>query len=268
MDLDAILTAARPALERATGRFADLVRSAPDLHQSISRSAWTIQQAAAHVVVGLGLYEEIAAGAPSPFHTLEREWCAAESARRLADVPEDHPGKLADLVTDAAGRYLEATAGRPGDHTVSYHCGERFHVAGLTCVLIGEAVLHGYDVAVALRRPWPIDPGDALLALAGYAPIYHLIVHPERTRGLNLAVSIDLRDGGPGLVARFREGSFAFEAPGAGPVDAAISADPVAYLMVGAGRLDRWAAMALGQLSVGGEQPDLALAFPDFFVYP
>lgn len=51
-------------------------------------------------------------------------------------------------------------------------------------------------------------------------------------------------------------------------MDATISADPVAFLMVGAGRLDRWAPLALGLLEVGGERPDVAVAFPEYFAYP
>ncbi len=267
MDSNTMLAAVRPLLEKRVGRFAGLIQSATDLHQPVPGRTWTVQQTAAHLAVSMSLYDELANGAPSPYRSLAPDACAAVSEQRLADVPEDDPVKLARLVIEAADRFLDTTANRPGDHPVTFHCDEPFNLAGLACVLLGEAVLHGYDIAVALRQPWWIEADEALLILAGSAPLYHLIVDPQRTRGLDVAVSINLRGGDGELVARFCGGRFAFEAPG-DPVDATLSADPVAFLMVGAGRLDRWAPLALGLLEVGGKQPDLAVAFPDFFAYP
>ena len=61
---------------------------------------------------------------------------------------------------------------------------------------------------------------------------------------------------------------FGLEEAGAAPVDATISADPVAFLLVGTNRLSRYQAIALGLLSVGGSDPDLAIRFWDLFLYP
>jgi hypothetical protein len=47
-----------------------------------------------------------------------------------------------------------------------------------------------------------------------------------------------------------------------------LSADPVAFLMVGSGRLSRYEAVALGAMTVGGNRPDLAFDFPTLFAYP
>ena len=125
-------------------------------------------------------------------------------------------------------------------------------------------VLHGYDVAFALGQPWPIDPGDANLSLGGLAPVLSLIVDPDETRGLSAGYGIELRNG-PALTVRFTDGAYGLEAPGA-PVDVTISADPIAFLMVGTGRLSRYEAVALGLLSAGGRRPELALGFPDLFL--
>jgi hypothetical protein len=69
-------------------------------------------------------------------------------------------------------------------------------------------------------------------------------------------------------VARFIDGEYRLEPADAGPVDCTISADPVAYLLVGAGRLSLWSAIALGLISAGGPRPELALRFNDLFIYP
>jgi hypothetical protein len=56
--------------------------------------------------------------------------------------------------------------------------------------------------------------------------------------------------------------------PDSGPVDCTITADPVAFLLVGSGRLSQWDAIALGLLEAGGDRPELALGFTDLFLFP
>jgi putative sterol carrier protein len=70
------------------------------------------------------------------------------------------------------------------------------------------------------------------------------------------------------VTARFTDGAYSVEEGMAGDVDATMSVDPVAFLMIESGRLSRYEAAALGLLEVGGNQPDLALGFFDLIVYP
>jgi putative sterol carrier protein len=93
------------------------------------------------------------------------------------------------------------------------------------------------------------------------------MLHAERTAGINAVIGIELR-GGREVTVRFTEGAYSVEEGTAGDVDATMSADPVAFLMVESGRLSRYEAIALGLLTVGGNQPDLALGFFDLIVYP
>ncbi|MCA1843761.1 MAG: maleylpyruvate isomerase N-terminal domain-containing protein, partial [Actinobacteria bacterium] len=236
-------------------------------HQPVADGRWTIRDVTAHLTTVFGLYTEFAAGATSPYQSLDRESCAAASEQLLADISEDDPGKLAGLLIDSAERFLDESSELPGDHPVMYHCDLNYHVFGLTGTLLGDVLLHGYDIAARLQRPWRIDPTDAGLVLGAYGPLYHLIVDPHRTKGLTVTVSIELR-GSPPFVARFRDGQLSFEPAGGDPVDATISADPAAFLMVGSGRLGRSAAIALGLMELGGPRPDVAMAFPDYFAYP
>ncbi|HKN38364.1 MAG TPA: SCP2 sterol-binding domain-containing protein, partial [Acidimicrobiia bacterium] len=97
--------------------------------------------------------------------------------------------------------------------------------------------------------------------------LFALCLHPERTRALSASFGIALRGAGE-MTVRFTNGTYGLEEAGTGPVDATISADPVAFLMVGTGRLSRYEAIALGLLSAGGDRPDLGTAFFDFFVFP
>jgi hypothetical protein len=185
----------------------------------------------------------------------------------IADIPETDPDKLADMMTDAAERLLEATADRPGDQTTPWHAGFPLELAGLVCIILGEQILHGYDMAIAADRPWPIDPDHAKLVLYGYGPGYSLLVNPATTAHLTAGYQIQLR-GGDAFTIRFTDGVYSPEPAGTGPVDATITADPVAFLLVVSGRLPQHAALALGLLTTAGDHPDQALGFKDLFIYP
>jgi uncharacterized protein (TIGR03083 family) len=267
VDATTILTAARAALDEQAHRTADLVHSLPNTATAIPRSEWTIREAAVHLATVAALYAEIATGTPSPLDSLEKVAVGAFAAGLIADIPETDPGKLAYIMTDAAERLLDATANRPGDQSTVWHAGCPLNLAGLVCILLGEHLIHGYDMAVAAGRPWPIDPDHARLVLYGYGPIYRLMLNPATTAHLTASYQIELR-GGHAFTVRFTDGVYSLEPAGSDPVDANISADPVAFLLVGSGRLSQHAAIALGLLTTAGNHPDLALGFNDLFIYP
>ena len=267
MDPTTILEAGRSAIAAAAAGVAGVLRSAPGSDIRIPGAAWTVREAAVHLVNFSAVNADVAAGMPSPRLSVDKAHVAADNARRITDVPETDPEKLARLVLDGADRFLDATAGRSGDVEVTWHCGLELGLAELAGVELGELILHGYDLATAVGYPWPIAPGDALIILNGYGSAFGLVVNQERAAGLNAGFGIELR-GGPAFTVRFVDGRYGVEPPGSGPVDCTISADPVAFLLVGSGRLDLLAAVALGLLSAGGERPELALGFNQLFVYP
>ena len=267
MDATELLSLTRDALAGATERVAELIASIPDPLALPPDSKWTVRDVVAHLVVGVGVYTDIAQGVPSPYQSVEPTYLHAEFTRRNADIAETDPGKLSRLFVDAMEGFLDATSDSPGDTPVIFHGQNPFTVAGQAGVLLGELLLHGYDIATAIGRPWPLDPTDTQLVLAAYPPALGFILNPETTRELSAGFGIDLRGAGE-MTVRFTDGVYGLEEAGAAPVDATISADPVAFLMVGTGRLSRYQAIALGRLSVGGNHPDLAIGFWDLFRYP
>jgi hypothetical protein len=267
MDPTSILEFGRSAIAAVGADVAALLRSADRSDIPIPGAEWTIREAAVHLVNFSAVNADVAAGMPSTRLSVEKEDVAEDNLRRIADVPETDPDKLAGLVLDGVDRFLEATAGRSGDVEVIWHCGLKLGLAELAGVELAELVLHGYDMAVAVGYPWPIDPLHALIVLNGYGPAFRLVVNEERARGLNAGFGIELR-GGPSFTARFVDGTYEVEPAGASPVDCTISADPVAFLLIGSGRLNPLTAVALGLLSAGGDHPEMALGFNQLFVYP
>jgi uncharacterized protein (TIGR03083 family) len=265
MDPTTILAQARSAVADLSGKTADLVRGLPDLKAPLI-GEWTVREGAVHLVTCAGFWSDMVNGLPSPLESFGQEAEAVDNARRIADIPEADPEKVARLITDSVERLLRDTEGLPGDHQVTYHAGVPADLDKMICIYVGELVLHGYDMALAVGAPWPIDPAHAQLVLYGYSPFYDKVLNEDRTRGLTAAYGIELR-GGPGFIVRFVDGRYSLEPADSGPIDCTISADPVAFLMVLSGRLSRWPAISLDLISATGDV-GMALGFPDLFVYP
>jgi len=122
-------------------------------------------------------------------------------------------------------------------------------------------------MAVAVHRPWPITASEAGLALFGYGVAYGLCLNPATTAGHTAGYGIEFTTG-ERFTIRFVDGEYRLEPPDSGSVDCTLTADPVAFLLVGSGRLSQWAAIALGVITVSGDRPDLALEFGDRFLFP
>jgi hypothetical protein len=267
MERHAVLLAARSALAEVTDRAAALIRSLPDLDRPLhGGSTWSVREAAVHLLDNED-YTEMANGVPSPLTSVALRDVAEANAQFIADIPESDPGKVAGLITDAGARFLRSTEDRPGDQPVTFHGGLGIDLAALVSIALGETILHSYDIASAVGAPWPIHSRHAALVVDGYTRMDPVFVNPATTTGFTAAYRLRLREGDVHTV-RFAQGQCVISPSDADPADCEISADPVAYLLVRAGRLSPWAAFALGLISGGGSRPDLAARYPDLFVFP
>jgi hypothetical protein len=266
MDQNTLLEEARTSLATTARRLADLVTSAPDLSRLAMGLEWNLQQVTAHMVTGTNWAAEFIKGNAPGIPTFDPAVIGPVIDQMMADLPESDPAKLGRLLLDADEGLLEALSTQPGDGPMM-HAGVPFTMAQFACTILGDQMLHGYEMAAAVGRPWPIERQDALLILDAHLPLFAAMLHPERTLGLTASFGIELR-GGRDVTVRFTDGAYSVEEGIADAVDATMSVDPVAFLMIESGRLSRYEAAALGLLEVGGNQPDLALGFFDLIVYP
>ena len=270
------LPEARNALSSAADRFAELLRSLPDTRAAIPGSRWTVGDAAAHVVMDLRTEALVAAGEAvswaqdaTPAPGTPRE-VGELNARAVTAEAERHPPALASLLVTAVGDFLAASAELPPDYPMTspyFQDGMALDLAGVTSIDLAEVLLHGYDIAKATGRPWPVAAEDARLALRAALRLAPAYANPETARGRPGGYDLRVR-GGPRVVIRFAEGRAWLEEPGGAPVDCHIVAAPVALLLVLYGRIPQWRPIATGQLLTWGHRPWRALGFKRLFFNP
>jgi hypothetical protein len=262
-----MLNEVRTALSVVSARTAGLVESLPDTAVPIPGSVWTVREAAVHLVMVGFRYAGMVHGEPNQYPSLAPEECARLNDQFNADIPESDPGKLAALMREGTESFLAATAPCDDTRDVVFDGGAVMTIPHLVGTALAEHLLHGYDMAFAAARPWPIDPHHAALGVFGYGPRNGLCLNPATTAAHTAGYAIELTTG-ERFTIRFVNGEYRLEPPDSGPVDCTITADPVAFLLVGSGRVSPWAAIALGLLEAGGDQPERALGFDNLFLFP
>ncbi len=266
MEPDELLAAAREAFTVTVERYANLVESVRDTSIAIPASEWTVRDAAVHLAGSNHRMAALAGGEASTVPTVDKQFLDARARKLIAENPETDGKKLADQIREGRERVMAATADLPGDGPISYHAGLRLNLAELVSVYLGEYLLHGYDIALAARTPWPIDPGHAAPAVGGYRACYSAIFNPANATGLKATYHLDTAGTNPFFV---RIADRTYEQPSAPEsVDCIISTDPVTALLVMSGRLTQWAAIALGRLTFSGDRPEIGPRFTDLFVFP
>jgi len=262
-----MLEQARTALREMSARTTGLIETLPDTDTPIPGSKWTVREVGVHLVnVGVR-YAGMIQGEPLGYSSLSPGECARMNDQLIADIPESDPAKLAALIHEGTERLLDASARGDDEQTIVWHCQFHIPLPNMVAIAMAEHLVHGYDIAGAVRRPWPIDTAQALLAHFGYGPAYGMCLNPATTAGHTAGYGIAFRSG-ERFTIRFVNGEYQVEPPDSGPVDCTITADPVAFLLIGAGRMSQWEAIALGLMEVGGDRPDLALEFGSLFLYP
>ena len=195
-------------------------------------------------------------------------WALADTtALAVKSDPERDPAVLADRIEERAQEYFGECAGHSPDEPRPWLIeGTTVPLSALTCHLLNETVMHGYDIAHAAGRKWRIEPAHAAMVVRQFfVPVIQTcdprtFVNAAKASGLQAAYDIRLR-GHDRLSYIFDDGSLTVEVPSGRPVDCHISADPAAFFMVFWQRQSQWNAIAKGQLIAWGRKPWLGLKF-------
>ena len=89
----------------------------------------------------------------------------------LDETPERDPAVLAELLERDGPACVDVLRSLPVDLSFRFHGGTRTTVVPVTGVILGEVLVHGYDIAMAVGREWQLTDGEASLVLDAMAPM-------------------------------------------------------------------------------------------------
>ncbi|MGP3975285.1 maleylpyruvate isomerase N-terminal domain-containing protein [Streptomyces sp. 8N114] len=249
---------ARAALRDVVPSLVALVRSVPDANTA-SVGAWTVGDVAAHLSHVFRFDTDAVAGGPVPEATVTTAGMAEVNAKMLAEDGERDLAVLADRINALADEF-DDVASRSRAATVGWLQGARLPPSAVACHLLEECLIHGHDIATATGRPWPIQRHHALLAIEGAAlPLIAALpptafLDQEKAGTFRARFELRLRGGGRTLLV-FDRGSLTLDAGSARDVDAHVSADPPALMLLFIGRQGMWKPLLEGKLATWGRRP-------------
>jgi Mycothiol maleylpyruvate isomerase N-terminal domain len=282
-----VASAAAAQWEQSQNALRDEVRRVTTLMRSISEPGvpavgqWNIAEVAMHLSQVWILAPDLARRDLSRIHAvvpgmagvagdswIRDMWDHADSTTlAVRSDPERNLAILADRIEERAQEYLGECAGHSPDEPRPWLIeGTTVPLSALTCHLLNDTVMHGYDIAHAAGRKWRIEPAHAAMVVRQFfVPVIQtadprVFVNHAEASGLQATYDIRLR-GHDRLIYSFDDGSLTVEEPSARRVDCHISADPVAFFMVFWQRQSQWNAIAKGQLIAWGRKPWLGLKF-------
>jgi hypothetical protein len=259
---------ARSALAAAVARSGQLWRSIADSSAPVPGLAWTAGQTAAHVVADMGEYTDVLTrhvnGETAEFNVPDGSPAQARNSvndRHLVNVPERDMCRLTDLLEETAAKYLAAASAIGTSERVALLTADGLVLepAVMTCLLLGEQLVHGLDIARAGHRPWNIEAEDALFVIPAVLSLVPKYLRPSRTTNTNISFELRLR-GAPRYQLAIANGTGVVTVAGE-KADCVITADPVTFLLLGLNRVPQLPQLLRGKLRAGGRKPWLAAKF-------
>jgi uncharacterized protein (TIGR03083 family) len=248
----------RDEITDASVEFGDLLRAAPAATTIVPPTSWSVAELGAHLVSLPRRYGRMLDDDQAPF---PERVSALNQAEIEAIGPQD-PKQLAALLEADTAELLDQL-GDDGDRTVLFY-GMRYSVAGVGGTLLGELLVHGRDLARMLGKAWALRPEQALAVANGVLPLLTNVVNRDVAERAAGTYHLRLR-GGDDWTIRIGDGGAVIERQRPGSADLHISAEPVAYLLVGLQRMSLWRAVLSGRMVAWGRKPWLGLQFGKLF---
>ena len=254
------------ALRDAVARSADLWRHIDNPDAPAPGLIWTAAETAAHVVGDLRDYTQTLTRHANGYMTHANRptespsrLSAKVNARHLEEVPERNLHRLADMLESSADAYLNVAAAADPSVEIATPNGLVIGPSTMAALLLGEQLIHGLDIARTAKIPWTISAADAFLVLPGVLSVAPQYLRPRRAVGVHISFELRMR-GGASYRMAVDDGTAVVTAAGE-KADCVITADPVAFLLLGYGRISQFSPVLRGQLRPGGRKPWLAMKF-------
>jgi uncharacterized protein (TIGR03083 family) len=265
--------AVRESVRTTTGRFCELVSSVPDSGTKVT-AKWSVADMTAHVTTIAFLNTMLLQAAAIPFDmpglTEAIAATTIEGVHGLNDQVMSHfterdAGRLAGMLRDHVDLMLTASRSHDPAETFSWLGGARMPLAGMFAHMVNELLLHGNDIARAVKVPWAMPPEDAAL----FFDLFYVGLasgNPGRLlegskRPLKRRIAVEFRSGYTiPVTVVVRNGKVTIEPAGPG-VDATVRFDPATLNMMMFGRISQPRAVLTRKVVIGGRRPWLMPAF-------
>jgi hypothetical protein len=266
--------AARAAVRQTAHRFTALVGSCPAPARELATKTWTVSDTTTHVLSIVLLYLSLVdsdferPAVPGIDAALERTTVDTVSTLNvlvLSHLTERDAEVLCRDLLDAVERLCRATVDIDPDRTVRWLGGASVTVAGLFAHLTNELLIHGWDIARATGRPWPMPEADAALFFHLFfidmVRHDHGVLIDTGARQPTRRVAVAFRSAyTPEAVVVLENGRCSIAPPGS-PADARITYRPARFNLMLFGRISVLSAVVRRDVVIGGPRPWLLPGF-------
>lgn len=224
------------AVSSAVDSFSELALSIPDPDiEVVTTPGWSITDVLGHVTMEPSRYRELALGRGAwPSRVID---LPAFNAHQIRALPTRDMNELADKLRSDTSELLAAVSAFGDDPPMMHFDGDkRVRADRALGTLLGEFVVHGYDIARTAHRRWNIAPTLVPLIMEGVNQSLPGWVDSVRTDGHTAVYELRLR-GLTRYVYSFHEGRLTVNPSHPGRIDAHISAEPVTALLMNYGRI-------------------------------
>lgn len=264
--------AVRESVRTTAGRFCDLVSSTDP--GSTATVKWSVADVTAHVTTVAFLNTMLLEAAPIPFDmpglmeaiaAVTIEDVHGLNDQVLSHFTERDAGQLTETLRAHIDLMLAASRSRDPAETFSWLGGARLPLAGMFAHMVNELLIHGNDIARAIKVPWAMPPEDAAL----FFDLFYVGLLSGNTgrllegskRPLKRRIAVEFRSGFTSPVTFVvRDGKATVEPAGPG-ADATVRFDPATLNMMMFGRISKPRAALTRKIVIGGRRPWLMPAF-------
>jgi uncharacterized protein (TIGR03083 family) len=165
------------ALTRVTPWLDANLRHVADPGARVKGLLWNVGDVAAHVAALLEDYRGIAeGGAPLGAPATQRQRIVDAG---LVRVSERRPPVLADRIGDDIGTLARVVASSRSEQKMNWYAGTAVTPALLGAVVLGEVLVHGWDIATASHGDTTLDPAASHMGVVAAAAVCDLLLSPK-----------------------------------------------------------------------------------------
>jgi uncharacterized protein (TIGR03083 family) len=249
------------ALMRATPWLDANLRRVSDPWARVKGLTWNVGEVAAHLAAAAHDYRTLAeGGAAFPVSVPERQSIIDAG---LARSSERRPATLADRIRDDL-EALNAVVGssRP-DQAVNWYSGTTATPAFLGAAVLGEVLVHGWDIATASHGDTTLDPSGCRFGVLAAAAASTLVLTPK---GKSVTADLEYKIRGYESVrVQLINGNTHITTESTRRPDLWFEGDPAPFVLWMYTRTGELKPLLNRSIRIGGRRPWLALAIAKWF---